>query len=208
VLVVSDFDGTVTNQDVTNLLWDRYGMPDWRRRLLPVYRAGKTTTLDLMDAGWREIDIPEEELLAYARPRVGLRDGFESFVAACGARGWPVHVVSCGLDWYLRAFLPPHVPFTSYTSSLNGGWNVSLPVGCALPDGADFKVHVLEALRSRHPGRESVFIGDGRNDLPIARETDRVFAVRGSSLARLCARDGIAHEVFDTFDEIGRALLV
>jgi 2-hydroxy-3-keto-5-methylthiopentenyl-1-phosphate phosphatase len=160
-----------------------------------------------MDAGGRTIDVPEGDLLRYAHERIRLRDGFLSFVEGCRERNWPFHVVSCGLDWYLRAFLPADIPFISYAGVHADGWRVSLPSWCALPEGADFKVHALADLRRRYPGHASVFIGDGRNDLPVARLTDRVFAVKGSALARLCARHEIAHETFQSFDEIGRRLM-
>ena len=192
--------------DVTNLLWDEYGMANWRGELLPPYRAGEKTTLELMDMGWCVIDRPERELLEFARPRVALRDGFLELVDACVARNWTLHVVSCGLDWYLRAFLPETVPFVSYTAAHLDGWRVTLPDGCDLPAGEDFKIHVLRTLQQDHPGEPTVFIGDGRNDFPVARATDRAFAVRGSTLATLCATEGIACSEFESFAEVLTAL--
>jgi 2-hydroxy-3-keto-5-methylthiopentenyl-1-phosphate phosphatase len=49
-------------------------------------------------------------------------------------------------------------------------------------------------------GRRVVFIGDGTSDRCGARAADRVFARR--SLAAWCAAEGIAHERFETFDEV------
>src|SRR6185369_11218970 len=97
------------------------------RKFLPPYRAGEKTTLELMDMGWREIARPEEELLDYARQHVSVRDGFGALAALCVSRQWPLHVVSCGLDWYIRAFLPHGIPFDSYAARLDDGWRVSLP---------------------------------------------------------------------------------
>jgi 2-hydroxy-3-keto-5-methylthiopentenyl-1-phosphate phosphatase len=206
MLILCDFDGTITTEDVTNLLWDRFGLPDWRARLLPKYRAGQSTTLELMDEGWRTIGLPKDELLAAARERITLREGFTEFVAACRERGWPLHVISCGIDWYLEAFLPEDVSFSAYTAVLEDGWRVRLRDGESLPPGADFKVDRLEELRARHPTHATVFIGDGRNDLPIAKACDRVFALRGSSLQRLCRRAGIHVEDFESFREVQVAL--
>lgn len=208
MLVLCDFDGTITSHDVTNLLWDRYGLPEWRDRLLPPYRAGLKTTLDLMDAGWRVIARPEQELLAVVRGQTGLRPGFVELVERARVRNWQLHVVSCGLDWYLRGFLPDGVPFTSYAASLEDGWRVRLPDGCELPSGTDFKVHVLDTLRAGQPAMPTVFIGDGQNDLPIARACDKVFAVRGSTLATLARREGLPVEEFETFHSVLSSLEV
>jgi 2-hydroxy-3-keto-5-methylthiopentenyl-1-phosphate phosphatase len=206
MLILTDFDGTITTDDVTNVLWDRYGMPSWRETLLPDYRAGRKTTLELMDEGWRVIDRPEAELIGEARHRIGLRDGFERFVGACRERAWPLHVISCGLDWYLRAFLPAGVPYDCYLAERRNGWRVIMPPHISLPPGADFKVHVMRGLQAQYSGLQTVFIGDGRNDLPIARAADRVFAIRDSSLARLCQQDGLLADQFDSFDQIWSAL--
>jgi 2-hydroxy-3-keto-5-methylthiopentenyl-1-phosphate phosphatase len=202
MLVICDFDGTVTTTDVTNVLWDRYGMEGWRRKLLRGYRAGETSHLELMDMGWRDVSQSEQELLDYARPLVAMRDGFAEFLAFCHSRGWPFRVISGGIDWYIRAFLPAGVEFVSYTAVLDRTWRVSLPQGFRLAEGVDFKVQALRDLRTRFPGVETMFIGDGRNDFPLAREADRVFAVRGSTLARLCAEHGVPHDTFESFTEI------
>jgi len=202
MLVLCDFDGTIVTPDVTNLLWDRYGIKNWRRKFLPPYRAGEKTTLELMDMGWREIALSEEDLLDYARRHVKIRDGFDALTNLCAERRWPLHVVSCGLDWYIRAFLPHGVPFRSYAATLEGGWRVTLPGDCDLPEGADFKIHALRALEAGYPGEPTVFIGDGHNDLPVAREVDAVFAVRGSTLARLCTAEGIGCQEFESFTEV------
>ena len=77
-----------------------------------------------------------------------------------------------------------------------------------LPPGKDFKIQVLENLRARHPGHRVVYVGDGRLDFPAARLSDRVFAVKGSTLARLCREAGVACTEFERFDEITAALAV
>jgi 2-hydroxy-3-keto-5-methylthiopentenyl-1-phosphate phosphatase len=206
MLVLCDFDGTITTDDVTNVLWDRYGLANWRERLLPAYRAGQTSTLELMDTGWRAIAMSADDLLLAARAKIALRDGFTAFLDGCANRRWDFHVISCGLDWYLRAFLPSGVPFTSYAAVLEDGWRVRLPEGHTLPPGADFKVHVMRQLQVGHPGVGTVFIGDGRNDFPIAQACDHVFALGGSTLARLCGEAGVACVEFESFNEIGAAL--
>lgn len=206
MLVLCDFDGTISATDITNIVWDEFGIPNWRDKLLPPYRAGKTTTLDLMSEGWRAIAVSEAQLLDYVRPLVKLREGFAELREFCAQRRWEFYVVSCGLEWYLRAFLPADIRYVCYKASFNQGWDVTLPSDCTLPAGVDFKVFQMERLRQKHPGEEIVFIGDGRNDFPIARKADRAFAVKGSTLAALCAEHGIACPEFTTFHEVMQQL--
>jgi 2-hydroxy-3-keto-5-methylthiopentenyl-1-phosphate phosphatase len=202
-LIAVDFDGTITVEDITNIIWDAHIPFDWRAVLMPAVRAGEVTPLELIGNGYREVGVGPEALLDEVRPRAHLRPGFEELVARARARGWPLHVVSHGLDFYLRALLPAGVPFTAFEGIFDGQrWRVSLPAGFAPPPGRDFKVAVLEDLRARHPGHRTVYVGDGRLDLSAARDADAVFAVRDSTLARLCRAGGVPCAEFDRFDEI------
>ncbi|MCW8133024.1 MAG: HAD-IB family phosphatase [Planctomycetota bacterium] len=206
MLILCDFDGTITEQDVTNLIWDKYIRPDWREVLLPPYRAGTMAPPELMAQGYAPISATAEELLAFARPQVNLRAGFGDLTALCETNGWPFRVVSQGLDWYLRAFLPPEIKFHGLRAELRGTWKVFLPPEAQLAPGEDYKVWVMNRLRGEHAGRPAVFIGDGRNDLEIARHADRVFAVAGSTLEKLCRELAIPFQSFTDFHQIIAAL--
>ena len=206
-LIVSDFDGTITLDDLTNAIWDRHVPYDWRAVLTPLSREGVLTPLEMIARGYADVPQPPEALLAEVLPRGRLRPGFAPFVAACATRGWPFEVLSHGLTFYIRPLLPKGVALTAFEGRFEGGrWDVALPAGLSLPAGRDFKAHVVASLRARHPGHTTVYLGDGRLDFPAARTCDRVFAVRDSTLARLCAEASVPFTPFDTFDEIGTLL--
>jgi 2-hydroxy-3-keto-5-methylthiopentenyl-1-phosphate phosphatase len=208
-LIAVDFDGTITVEDITNIIWDAHVPFDWRAVLMPPSRAGAVTPLELIANGYREVVVGPEALLAEVRPRAHLRAGFEGLVAQARARGWPLQVVSHGLGFYLRALLPAGVPFTAFEGAFDEerrSWRVTLPPGFSLAPGRDFKVQVLEELRARHPGHRTVYVGDGRLDFPAARQCDLIFAVRDSTLAKLCRAENVACHEFESFDEISRAL--
>jgi 2-hydroxy-3-keto-5-methylthiopentenyl-1-phosphate phosphatase len=208
-LLAIDFDGTITVEDITNIIWDAHVPFDWRAVLMPSLRAGEVTPLELIGNGYREVRRPPEALLDEVRPHARLRPGFEALVARADASGWPLHVVSHGLGFYLRAILPAGIDFTAFEGVYDGDrWKVTLPAGFALPAGKDFKIQVLEDLRARHPGHRVVYLGDGRLDFPAARRSDAIFAVRGSALARLCGEEGVACTEFERFDEITAAFAV
>jgi 2-hydroxy-3-keto-5-methylthiopentenyl-1-phosphate phosphatase len=206
-LVVSDFDGTITLDDLTNLVWDRHVPYDWRAVLTPLSREGVLTPLEMIARGYGDIVQGPEALLAEVVPRGRLRAGFEAFVGACGARGWPFEVLSHGLTFYIRPLLPAGVALTAFEGRFEDGrWRVELPAGITVPASRDFKAHVVALLRARHPGHRAVYIGDGRLDFPAARTCDWVFAVRGSTLANLCAEAGVPFTPFETFDDVGHLL--
>jgi 2-hydroxy-3-keto-5-methylthiopentenyl-1-phosphate phosphatase len=206
-VVVCDFDGTIAVEDVTNLIWDKHLPYQWREVLIPPSREGKISALEMIGLGYADVKAPPEQLLAEVLPRVRLREGWAQFVATCAARRWPLHVVSHGLDFYIRRILPPGVPLTCFEGTFEGDrWRVALPPGVTLTPGEDFKTHVVSALRAQHPDATTVYVGDGRLDFPAARTCDRLFAVEASTLARMCASAGINHQEFATFDQITEEL--
>jgi len=207
LLILCDFDGTLTEQDVTNLIWDNYIDPNWREIMLPPYRAGTSTTLDLMSGGYNSITATAAELMEFVTPLVNHRIGFLNFHAQCKARGWPAYVVSCGLEFYIKPYLPEGMPLFCYGSEHKKSWQVFLPRDLDVRKDEDFKIYVLNKLKQRHPGMPTVFIGDGRNDFPIARQVDHVFAIKDSSLESLCKEAGVACTVVSTFDEVGGKLM-
>ena len=206
-LFVCDFDGTITDADLTNFIWDRHVPYDWRRVLTPLSREGVLTPLQMIARGYGAVVVGPEALLAEVVPAGRWRAGFEAFFADCGTRGWPFEVLSHGLTFYIRPLLPPACPLTAFEGRFEAGrWHVELPAGMTLPAGRDFKALVVAELRARHPGHTAVYIGDGRLDFPAARTCERIFAVRDSTLARLCAEAGLDHTPFDDFSEITLAL--
>jgi 2-hydroxy-3-keto-5-methylthiopentenyl-1-phosphate phosphatase len=206
-LIVSDFDGTITVDDLTNLVWDRHVPYDWRAVLTPLSREGVLSPLEMIARGYGDVAAGPDALLAEVLPAGRLRAGFAAFVDDCAERRWPFEVLSHGLTFYIRPLLPGGVALTAFEGRFEAGrWRVELPGDVVVPPGRDFKAHVVAELRARHPGHTTVYVGDGRLDFPAARTCDLVFAVAGSTLAKLCAEHGVAFAAFDTFDDITRAL--
>lgn len=207
MIVVSDFDGTLTVEDVTTYVWDKYLPYDWRAELLPPTYAGLWTPLQMIARGYADVFVPPEILLAEIRGQVELRSGVEALATTCRGRGWPFAVASHGLSFYIDALLPAWIPSTSFVGNFRGaGYAVSLPPRVVLDDGEDFKSHVVAELVARHPGHPTVYIGDGRLDLTAAVACDRVFAVRGSRLAQLLRAIGREVTEFERLDEVAAAL--
>jgi len=206
LLILCDFDGTITLQDVTNLIWDHFIGPSWRDDLLSSYKRGHISHLKIMVDGYKLVRAPRQTLLDFVRPQVRFRAGFEALRARCDAMHWPLAVVSGGLDFYIEDFLPKGIPFYSYKAVLNEHWEVSDPPDIKKDEAEDFKVHVMRLLKKQHRKEKVVFIGDGRNDFPVAKLADRVFAVKGSTLARLCGERGVACEEFEDFETLAKSL--
>ncbi|HEX2914749.1 MAG TPA: HAD-IB family phosphatase [Chloroflexia bacterium] len=207
MLILCDFDGTITLKDVTNAFLDDFTGQAWREAVLPQYRAGRINHLQVMQKSYANLKTPLTELIEHTKT-IPLRPNFDRLVQLCQARDFPLAIVSGGLDFYIKELLPHDLPFYSYLGEFNEAaqaWEVKMPdwPSVNLHNGEDFKVRVLEELRREYSADlPTVFIGDGRNDGPVASHADYVFAVRGSQLARLCAERGQPFTAFEDFAEV------
>lgn len=202
-LVLCDFDGTYTMQDVTNLIIDHFTGTTWRDQILPRYRAGEIDHLQVMVECYAPLTVPEPELIEYSKANIKIRPGFELLQAFCQEQGAELIVVSGGLDFYIKAFLPPGVPFYSYTGELkNSSWMVRRPDWPVMTAEQDFKVRVLEELKLRFEPSQTIFIGDGFNDFPVAQQADIAFSVAGTRLASLLAANNLPYTEFTNFAQV------
>jgi 2-hydroxy-3-keto-5-methylthiopentenyl-1-phosphate phosphatase len=211
MLILCDFDGTLSLDDVTNTLLDHFTGSDWRESVREGYRAKHYNHLAIMQGAYTYLKTPLPEVLDFCRT-LRLRPNFDQLIGFCQHHNHFLAVVSGGLDLYIREFLPPGIPFYSYRGSCDEAgqdWRVDLPdwPDVNLAQGDDFKVRVLEELRRAHSADVPVvFIGDGRNDGPVSQHADQVFAVRGSYLARNLTGRGRPCTEFVDFAEIVAAL--
>ena len=208
MIIVTDFDGTLTLDDVTTFIWDKYLPYDWRAQLLPPTYEGRQTPLQMIAQGYADVRVPPKEMLADVLANTRMRPGVEALATFCRGRGWHFAVVSHGLAFYIEALLPAWIPFTSFVGTFTEwSWRVTLPATMApLAPGEDFKSRIVADLRARHPGHPVVYLGDGRLDLAAALTCDHIFAVAGSSLADLARVAGRTVEEFQSLDEVAASL--
>ncbi len=203
MIVICDFDGTITLQDVSVAILDHFTAHEWRD-LLKAYREGEIGHFDIMKDSYVYLKTPLQELLDYVRQKIAIRPNFEALVKLCEDRNWPLAVVSGGIDFYIRAFLDETIAVHSYLSHYDEHWRVRLPEWPVVDfeAGQDFKVRVIEELQLEYPGVPVAFIGDGRNDWAAAQHADYTFTVKSSQLARLSEEGGLAHTNFTDFAEV------
>ncbi len=102
-ILISDYDGTITNNDFYSLLAARY-IPAGTRDYFADYRAGRMTHFDAMAAyfAFTPADAASlDELLAASEPEPQLAGSVERLQRA----GWELIIVSAGSSWYIERVL-------------------------------------------------------------------------------------------------------
>jgi 2-hydroxy-3-keto-5-methylthiopentenyl-1-phosphate phosphatase len=195
--MVVDWDGTVTERDGLDLVLREYGEPGVYEKYEA--RLGRELTLHEVIAGefWT-VRAPLEEVVAWVRENIVLRDGFLEFAR----RHEPV-VVSSGFHELIEPVLDREglrlVVLANRVDARPEGWRVVFrnEAACSVC-GQPCKRSATAAL---HP---FVFVGDGFSDHCVAEAASRVFARDG--LSDYLAARGVAFERFEDFRDVDRLL--
>jgi 2-hydroxy-3-keto-5-methylthiopentenyl-1-phosphate phosphatase len=205
--VVCDFDGTLTTEDVGDLVSIHFGGREAWVAAEDAYRAGAFPFSELLRRIFAPVTASADEIAAFARATAVLRHGAERFVAACREAGRPFVIASAGLDVYIEPVLGRLHPHLRSYLQLRSNRARCRPTGLEVDFHATVggcgrcgfcKGAVVEELRGA--GYRVAVLGDGSADRCAAEAADLVFARR--SLARYCEERGIPHHRFDTFDDV------
>jgi 2-hydroxy-3-keto-5-methylthiopentenyl-1-phosphate phosphatase len=179
VAIVLDFDGTMTETDVGDLVADRFGDPRWRE-LDAAHHEGTLSYRGLISSMFESMRTDACSLAAFAREVGRLRAGTRAFLRAARSLGIPVAIASGGLDVYIRAIVGDDlrgVDLVANEATFDGE-RVRLRfrderAGCG--SCGNCKAVVVEELRARG-ARFVIAVGDGVSDRCLARTADLVLA--------------------------------
>ena len=213
VHVFVDFDGTVTRGDVGDALFERFG----GRSSLDAVEAYRRGEISAVECFRRECEacgpVPLDELRAFLDARE-IDPTFPEFDAWCRRRGYPLTIVSDGMDVYIRAILERHglghVPFVSNLLALEpdgaGGrarFRPSFPNADEVCDrcASCKRNHMLNAAADDDV---IVYAGEGYSDRCPVRYADVVFAK--DELVRHCEEQSVPFYPYSSFSDVSARL--
>lgn len=196
---IVDFDGTITRQDTTDQILERYADPAWEA-VEAEWVQGKIGSAECMRRQIELLRVTPATLDAFAA-QIEIDWGFLSFVRHCGRLNVPLTVVSDGLDRIIRVVLARvglgWLPVVANRLEWTGEdrWQLTPPVanrrqGC--------KSGTCKCAIADNPFRPmTLLVGDGKSDQCVAGEADLVFAKRG--LIAYCRDKDIPHRPISDF---------
>ncbi|MBC7645060.1 MAG: HAD-IB family phosphatase [Thermoleophilia bacterium] len=207
MLILCDFDGTVTVHDTNSYLSERFA-PDafnaWDGKLT----GGKATLREVLSAEAAGMTAGSAAIVEAAVAGIEMRAGFREFVALCAAQGDELVLLSAGFrqliepmleGWGLGGVLELIANDIAYTSE--GGtvtWR-DVPV-CDQCD-EPCKRGEVDVLRARSGnGEPVVYIGDGYSDRCGAETADVIIA--RAHLASYLDERGVEYNAFETFFDV------
>jgi len=208
VVVLCDFDGTVAEKDVGDLLFRRFGGPS-AQDAERAWVRGEIGSRECLTRQAEATFCSSDDLRSFAHA-CRLDPYFRDFHDFARQRGIEVVVLSDGLDFYIEQMLARHGcgSLEFYANHLrieNGRFHVEFP-WYNLRDCTDCgccKTHHL--FRYRRRGYFIVYVGNGLSDRCPSENADLVFA-KGELLAH-CRAKRIECVEFRNFRDVEREVL-
>lgn len=207
-VIFCDFDGTVTQADVTDCILEELADPSWRE-VEAAWVRGMIGSRECLERQMALVQASSKQLNTLI-DSIAIDPGFAAFYRFTEERGIPFYILSDGFDYVIRRVLRRagangelrngrHL-FTSAMRVEGNRVKVNFPHeedvcehGCAT-----CKAAIIRRIgRGYHP---VIFIGDGLSDRFAVEESDIVFAK--SHLLSYCAKKGIRAQAFEAFAEI------
>ncbi|AMV32454.1 2-hydroxy-3-keto-5-methylthiopentenyl-1-phosphate phosphatase [Pirellula sp. SH-Sr6A] len=209
-VLVSDFDGTMTQFDFYKLVIKSLLPPDtpdyWAE-----YRAGKITHFEALRRYFASIQASEDEVIAVVR-EMKLDDGLPAAVQFLRKAGWDIVVTSAGCSWYINRLLNDFGVSVEVLSNpgrfQNGeGLIMEMPRNSPFfsPELGINKTGVVEHFLTE--GRTVAFAGDGFPDAEPARIVPEDLRFARGDLANVLQREGLHYHRFEAWSEIAKTLL-
>jgi len=207
-IVQCDFDGTITEEDVSFLLMDAFTDGNWKQ-LLNECREGKISVGFFNTKAFAMVKADRQTLLdfIFRKSKVEIRPGFNELLTCCSKKGFKFVIVSNGLDFYIEAILRDIgieniEVFAAQTQFGADGLQVKY-IG---PDGnqleAGFKESYTQLFLSR--GYRVVYVGNGISDSFPARQSHHIFAT--GDLLAYCKQTNLDCVPFDDLNDVVRGL--
>ena len=209
-VLVSDFDGTMTEHDFYELALRSllpFDTPDhWAE-----YRAGTVTHFEALRRYFAAIRGSEEAILSDVK-KMNLDAELGQAVESLRAAGWEVIVTSAGCEWYIRHLLD-EAGVNLKVHANPGRYVVGQGLLMEMPQESRFlssELGVNKAGVVQHylwAGRTVAFAGDGLPDVEPARlvRSDLRFA-RGD-LANVLQEEGLSFHRYQSWSDIARTIL-
>lgn len=211
--VFVDFDGTITKQDVGNAFFREFGGPVCKG-MIEDYRNEKISAHECFRREVAAIGtLSMQRAIAFLRNQP-IDESFKALIAFCRTHQVDLHIVSDGLDFYIREILSAHgltsVSFFANNLALEEtGVDGNYALGISFPYSdaectrcACCKRNIMLA----YAGERDViaFVGEGYSDRCPARYADIVFAK--DELQTFCQRENISYFPYNSLADVAYRL--
>lgn len=204
--LVSDFDGTITDDDFFNYLSEHYFndemLAPWRE-----YLAGKKTHFNALNEMFSQLRESEADFKKFIKT-INFDKVFFKVAELCGKKDIPVYICSAGCDYYINELIGNEIKKYNINLVTNFGYySPKTGLKMTAPDENspyfDEKIGISKqniVKKLQNDGYMCIYAGDGPPDFEAAQIADVVFAKK--IMLQKCQTAGIKTEKFDSFENV------
>ncbi len=177
-LIQCDFDGTITEEDVSFLLLDAFADGNWRQ-LLAEHKEGRISIGRFNTRAFAMIRESRQTLDRFVRQKARLRPGFCELLAYCRQNNTRFVIVSNGLSFYIKIILDTigenNIEVYAAQARFSPAGIKTQYIG---PEGAELQDGFKEAYIRQFlgSGYRVIYAGNGVSDISSARLAHHIFA--------------------------------
>lgn len=206
-IVVTDFDGTITQKDVGNELCMVFANEQYRK-LHFEFRAGNLNLKEYQQEMWTRFPSSELRFREEATRLGELRPGVNEFLEKCAAKKIPVYIASCGIRHYIEEVLKAHVSEWAQLAITglvcnDGVFEGESMIEIKMPDNDPtgktplHKGLLAEELSKKHGGAKVLAIGNGTSDKSFVGHVDQICAC--DKFIDYCKGQNVPFTAFEDF---------
>ncbi|HLR20397.1 MAG TPA: MtnX-like HAD-IB family phosphatase [Tissierellaceae bacterium] len=211
VIILSDFDGTVTTFDTNIRLYEIYGNKEMIAKNREKYHRGEIDLRALYNENFSGLGITKEEYLDYMLREIKLQKGFKTFYNNLKKNNIPFQIVSGGFMTGIEPFLAKHnleeitvhanrLIFNNRNIKVEHYEDKHFPHLINKDDYVDFKLQVLRNYKKVYD--KVIFLGDGTTDINVANSSDYLFAK--DYLKEYCIENDIDYIDWEDFYDVNK----
>ncbi|MBK8945520.1 MAG: MtnX-like HAD-IB family phosphatase [Ignavibacteriae bacterium] len=200
-----DFDGTITNIDVGEHMFIKFGDPQKCQSVIDEWVDGKISSVKVWIELCKTVKNFNETEFDKFLDEVELDPYFLEFVEYCKTNNFSTTILSDGLDYYINKISKKYKfdDLKIFSNKLlineNNSLIPSFPYGDEeCKDCANCKRNHI--LNSSSEEDINIYIGDGYSDTCAAQHCDYIFAKR--SLLKYCEKNRIPYFPFNNFNDV------
>lgn len=204
LIIVSDFDGTITQKDGLYTFIKEFAKGDWEK-IEQDWVDGKISSKECLIEEFKLVPNLSEELISAFAKKIEIDRSFKSFYEKLLNAGVDFCIVSDGIDYFINKILKYHnldnIKIISNHGEFRGEFfEIGFPNDCTSckNNAGTCKCKILEDLKQEY--KKIVYIGDGVSDFCVANKADILYAK--SKLINYCLSNNIKHIQFNTFSDI------
>ena len=210
IIIVSDFDGTITKTDTLSKFLEDYADSKWLD-IENDWRDGKFGSQECLIKQFALVPYLNQELVDTFLDRMEIDEYFISFCQKSKKKGIPVVILSDGLDYFINKILEKYkLDFVNVITNHayfdeNDEFIIEFPNDSkhCTNDAGTCKCKVVKSLKKLY--KKVVYIGDGASDFCVSKEPDLLYAKSG--LAEFCRNNNISYIKFNNYNDIEEHLL-